>query len=64
MKLTDLPVLDCKEFKTWYKDVAPDSTVLIFPAAYLNSPSSMFGHTLLRIDPASAKANNTTLLSY
>lgn len=64
LKLTDLPALDCKEFKTWYKDVAPDSTVLIFPAAYLNSPSSMFGHTLLRIDPASAKANNTTLLSY
>ena len=64
LHLTDLPTPDCKEFKAWYKDVAPDSTVLIFPAAYLNSPSSMFGHTLLRIDPASAKTNNTTLLSY
>ncbi|AVX26292.1 DUF4105 domain-containing protein [Pseudomonas syringae] len=64
LHLTGLPTPDCKEFKAWYKDVAPDSTVLIFPAAYLNSPSSMFGHTLLRIDPASAKTNNTTLLSY
>jgi hypothetical protein len=64
LRLTDLPVLDCKEYKAWFKDVAPDSTVLIFPAAYLNSPSSMFGHTLLRIDPASAKTNDTTLLSY
>lgn len=64
LRLTDLPVLDCKDYKAWFKDVAPDSTVLIFPAAYLNSPSSMFGHTLLRIDPASAKTNDTTLLSY
>ncbi len=64
LQLTDLPVLDCKDYKAWFKDVVPDSTVLIFPAAYLNSPSSMFGHTLLRIDPASAKTNDTTLLSY
>ncbi|MBD8496307.1 DUF4105 domain-containing protein [Pseudomonas syringae] len=64
LHLRDLPTVDCSEFKAWFKDVAPDSTVLIFPAAYLNSPSSMFGHTLLRIDPASARANNTTLLSY
>jgi hypothetical protein len=64
LQLADLPVLDCKDYKAWFKDVAPDSTVLIFPAAYLNSPSSMFGHTLLRIDPASAKTNDTTLLSY
>ncbi|RRV06179.1 DUF4105 domain-containing protein [Pseudomonas sp. v388] len=64
LKLTDLPAPDCKDYKSWFKDVAPDSTVLIFPAAYLNSPSSMFGHTLLRIDPASARTNDTTLLSY
>lgn len=64
LHLTDLPTPDCKDYKAWFKDVAPDSTVLIFPAAYLNSPSSMFGHTLLRIDQASAKTNDTTLLSY
>ncbi|GFM51937.1 membrane protein [Pseudomonas cichorii] len=64
LQLNDLPVVDCKDFKAWFKDVAPDSTVLIFPAAYLNSPSSMFGHTLLRIDPASARTSGTTLLSY
>ncbi|MCO8163956.1 DUF4105 domain-containing protein [Pseudomonas sp. 21LCFQ010] len=64
LQLRDLPVVDCKEFNEWFKDVSPDSTTLVFPAAYLNSPSSMFGHTLLRIDPASARSNNTTLLSY
>ncbi|MGY2293198.1 Lnb N-terminal periplasmic domain-containing protein [Pseudomonas sp. SDO528_S397] len=64
LQLTDLPAVDCAEFKQWFKDVAPHSAVMIFPAAYLNSPSSMFGHTLLRIDQADVQSNNTALLSY
>ncbi|MCY1489287.1 hypothetical protein D9M68_230100 [compost metagenome] len=52
LQLGDLPQPDCTEFAAWFRDVAPHSTVLVFPAAYLNSPSSMFGHTLLRIDQA------------
>jgi hypothetical protein len=62
--LNDLPSVPCTNFHQWFKDVAPDSTVLIFPAAYLNSPSSMFGHTLLRIDQADVKRDKTALLSY
>ncbi|PHN66103.1 hypothetical protein AO268_20540 [Pseudomonas sp. ICMP 8385] len=64
LHLTDLPAVDCAEFKQWFKDVAPHSAVVIFPAAYLNSPSSMFGHTLLRIDQADVQSNKTALLSY
>ena len=64
LRLTDLPAVDCTAFKQWFKDVAPHSAVMIFPAAYLNSPSSMFGHTLLRIDQADVQSNNTALLSY
>ena len=64
LHLNDLPAVDCNDFKQWFKDVAPHSAVLIFPAAYLNSPSSMFGHTLLRIDQADVQSNNTALLSY
>lgn len=64
LQLRDLPQVDCSEFNQWFKDVAPHSAVLIFPAAYLNSPSSMFGHTLLRIDQADVQSNNTALLSY
>lgn len=64
LQLTDLPQPDCQEYKKWYQDVSPDSAVLVFPAAYLNSPSSMFGHTLLRIDQAAAKRDETSLLSY
>ncbi|VVP96224.1 hypothetical protein PS910_03362 [Pseudomonas fluorescens] len=64
LQLTDLPQPDCQEYQSWYQDVSPDSAVLVFPAAYLNSPSSMFGHTLLRIDQAAAKRDETSLLSY
>lgn len=64
LHLTDLPAVDCVEFKQWFKDVAPHSAVMIFPATYLNSPSSMFGHTLLRIDQADVQSNKTALLSY
>ncbi|ROM65457.1 hypothetical protein BK653_20935 [Pseudomonas brassicacearum] len=64
LKLTDLPAIDCSEFTQWFKDVSPHSAVMIFPAAYLNSPSSMFGHTLLRIDQADVQSDKTALLSY
>ncbi len=64
LQLNDLPQPVCGEYKAWYADINPDSTVLVFPAAYLNSPSSMFGHTLLRIDQPDIHENNTAMLSY
>ncbi|NQD95195.1 DUF4105 domain-containing protein, partial [Pseudomonas sp. CrR25] len=64
LQLHDLPQPVCTEFATWFRDIAPHSSVLVFPAAYLNSPSSMFGHTLLRIDQADVDSHNTALLSY
>lgn len=62
--LNDLPTVQCPHFKQWYSDIAPHAAVLVFPAAYLNSPSSMFGHTLLRIDQADTQVDKTALLSY
>ncbi|WP_434703960.1 DUF4105 domain-containing protein [Pseudomonas sp. Z1-12] len=64
LNLADLPAVDCSDFTQWFKDVSPHSAVMIFPAAYLNSPSSMFGHTLLRIDQADVQSDKTALLSY
>jgi hypothetical protein len=64
LQLQGLPKPSCSEFNTWYQDIAPHSAVLIYPAAYLNSPSSMFGHTLLRIDQADFAQNSSALLSY
>lgn len=42
--------IECREFNDAYKKVQPTTAVLIFPVAYMNNPSSMFGHTLVRID--------------
>jgi hypothetical protein len=64
LQLDDLPNPRCTEYRHWFDDIQPHSAVLIFPAAYLNSPSSMFGHTLLRIDQADVDTDGTALLSY
>lgn len=46
----DAPLAHCGEYQQWRDDMPIGQLVLVFPAAYLNSPSSMFGHTLLRLD--------------
>jgi len=51
----------CVEFEKWRDALGAQGLTLIFPAAYLNSPSSMFGHTLMRIDSQKRKSE---LLSY
>ena len=45
-----LPEQRCRRFEQWYAAIDPHQVTLVFPAAHINSPSSMFGHTLLRID--------------
>ncbi|HEY9036784.1 MAG TPA: DUF4105 domain-containing protein [Pseudomonadales bacterium] len=40
----------CDELQHWLAHIPNQRAVLVFPASYLNSPSSMFGHTLLRLD--------------
>ncbi len=46
-KPTDSP---CSAYQQWIHEIDAASLTLIFPAAYLNSPSSMFGHTFIRIN--------------
>lgn len=58
-----LPVHDCPDYRRWRSLIAPHSASLVFPTAFPNSPSSMFGHTLLRIDSA-RRRHGTELLSY
>lgn len=45
-----LPQPNCERFAKWYAGLNPQQAYLVFPEAYNNGPSSMFGHTLLRID--------------
>ena len=40
----------CPELSTWREIIDPEGLTLVFPTAFMNNPSSMFGHTLLRID--------------
>ncbi|CAM3621068.1 DUF4105 domain-containing protein [Vibrio aquimaris] len=42
--------LSCPELNTWREIIDPEGLTLVFPTAFMNNPSSMFGHTLLRID--------------
>jgi hypothetical protein len=58
-----LPEQPCDAFEEWYKLVDPARITLVFPAAYLNNPSSMFGHTLVRIDRPN-QDERTRLISY
>lgn len=45
------PFAACTDYLAWRARVPDQQVVLAFPAAYLNSPSSMFGHVFLRLDP-------------
>lgn len=44
------PFRQCPKYRKWRARAPDQRAVLIFPAAYLNSPSSMFGHVFLRLD--------------
>jgi len=47
---TMLPGSGCSELEKFLEALNPQSATLVFPSAYMNSPASMFGHTLIRID--------------
>ncbi|MBI1398218.1 MAG: DUF4105 domain-containing protein [Betaproteobacteria bacterium] len=58
-----LPERPCRRFLRWRGEIDPVSVTLVFPAAYINSPASMYGHTLLRFD-GRAQTERTRLLDY
>lgn len=58
-----LPPRPCPEFQRWYRAIHPGRLVLVYPAAYLNNPSSMYGHTFLRFDHP-GQPEDTHLESY
>ena len=58
-----LPPQECRRYREWHAALNPHGLTLVFAAAYLNNPSSMYGHTLLRID-ARDQDDRTRLLGY
>ncbi|HXS99944.1 MAG TPA: DUF4105 domain-containing protein [Elusimicrobiota bacterium] len=45
----ELPPADCSKYESWRELMDASSVTLIFASAYLSNPSSMFGHTFLRL---------------
>lgn len=47
-----VPEAGCEAFEKTMERIQPRAATLVFPTSYVNSPASMFGHTLLRIETA------------
>ena len=57
---SQFPRFSCTERDKALDSVVANSAALVFPVGHINSPASMFGHTLLRIDGSS----RSNLISY
>ncbi|OAL85426.1 Lnb N-terminal periplasmic domain-containing protein [Acinetobacter terrae] len=57
-----LPAVTCPELDDWIGQIKPYKATLIYATDFMGNPSSMFGHTLLRLDPKDQKQLN--LVSY
>ncbi|WP_180081139.1 DUF4105 domain-containing protein [Acinetobacter sp. YH12201] len=57
-----LPEVACPELDDWIGQIKPYKATLIYATDFMGNPSSMFGHTLLRLDPQDQKQLN--LVSY
>jgi len=53
----------CERFERWRAEMNAQGISLIFPAAYMNNPASMFGHTFLRVDQK-GQTEQTKILAY
>ena len=60
MEEDGLPSPQCAGLSEYMRKVDPASAALVFPESHINSPASMFGHTLIRLDSGS----QSRLLSY
>jgi hypothetical protein len=56
-----LPSVRCDRFINGLGTLRPKSITLVFSSYYLSNPSSMFGHTLLRIDQETTTEGNELL---
>ncbi|MDT7042583.1 DUF4105 domain-containing protein [Candidatus Nitronereus thalassa] len=60
---TQFPIHSCDRFEQWFTEFHAQSVTLIFASAFMNNPSSMFGHTFLRIDQE-GQTPETRILAY
>ncbi len=60
---SQLNIESCKDYQLYLDILVPDQLTVVFPATHPNSPSSMFGHTLLRVDKK-GQTEQTKMLNY
>lgn len=56
-----LPEQPCEFFAKWFAAMDPAAISLVFAANDLNSPATMYGHTLLRVDPVGSEGESPLL---
>ena len=61
---SQLPVPECRRFAALMEQIKPDSVSMIFPTSHMNSPASMFGHTLLTVETSSKSKLLAHAISY
>ena len=63
-QLPELNFIDqsCSELEQWRTQLSAEYLTLVFPASHINSPSSMYGHTFIRLDKKDVTSNK--LLAY
>ena len=54
-----LPPANCSKFEDWRRLLDAGSVSLIFASAFMDNPSSMFGHTFLRLERRATGADQT-----
>lgn len=58
-----LPEASCDLLQQYHEAIDPAGLTVIFPSTHPNSPSSMFGHTLLRVDKKN-QSEETRMLAF
>lgn len=51
-----LPLVDCKKYREWKEHLAANSASIVFASFFMGNPSSMFGHTFLRLHSTNRSA--------
>ena len=63
--VTSWPVVACTAYRDWREAFPVDGASLVFSSNYLNNPSSMYGHTFLRLQRGNGTSQHASdLLDY
>ncbi len=59
-----LPEMECPKLRGVLEKIVPSGATLVFPTSHINSPASMFGHTLLTLTSGTGSALLSHAVNY